>query len=176
MKRIKIAIFVMTMAMFGCAMSAADLNEMRRGPSYDAEVVRVIDGNTVVVRFNYERPSGCSPIETVKLAGVDAQWRRYGYSANESDAYMLLSRMEGDEVMIEADGRNDRDRRGSLVGFVWYGGECVNRSIIRKGFGRVDEYSLDAGRRRLFLEDEKRARRERKGLWFEDYATNYDRY
>lgn len=132
--------------------------------TYSAEIKRVINGDTMWVSFEYEKPRGAKDYETIRLIGVDA---RGDY---EDKAIDYLSEFEGDTVDIEIDkSLRHRGRNGELYAYVWFGGEMLNRSLVRKGLSLYNKrQKFDGGRMRIFEADENDAKRERRGLWFEN--------
>ncbi|MDY6780355.1 MAG: thermonuclease family protein [Halobacteria archaeon] len=136
-------------------------------------VTHVTDGDTLDVLY----PDGSG--DEVRLVGVDAPevhaesdpsefegvsnvscLRRWGDKASE----YLSSIVSNRSVEISTDPAFDRrGYYGRLLAYVYYNGTLVNLRLVRKGYARV--YDSDFSKKRLFLRAEKRARRERLGLW-----------
>lgn len=128
-----------------------------------AEVVRVIDGDTIEVLL----PQGK---EKLRLIGVDTPETKhpkkeveyYGVEAYEFTKKQLI----GKRVQIQFEGINHRDKYGRLLGYVYIPGESVsfNETLIREGYARAylrfpflyqDSFALL----------EKEARKEERGMW-----------
>jgi len=116
-------------------------------------VTKVVDGDTIVVMH---------PGKSVKvrLFGIDTpestQW--YGQNAKQ----FVSSQVLGKVVSVEA---LDVDRYGRTVGIVSVGDLVLNRLLVEHGYawvyGRYCKKPFCSEWKRL----EKRARREKRGLW-----------
>lgn len=147
--------------------SDGKLFEVNWDKTYNATIERVTDGNTVWISFEYEMPPRSDEYECVRLIGVDS---RGNY---EKNAMEYLERLCGEEVRIELDKaiKPPRDRNGHLMAYVWYGGELLNRTLIRRGCAYYDDkIKFDSKRMRILKDEEAEAKRERRGLWFERNA------
>jgi micrococcal nuclease len=129
-----------------------------------AQVLRVVDGDTVVVACD-SRPV------TVRLIGVDTPEtvhprkpvERFG---REASAF-LKTLLDGKSVRLEYEpGPSRMDRYGRTLAYLYLeaGGLCVNREIIARGFGHAyTRYPF------TFLDDfraaERGARQRQLGLW-----------
>ena len=135
----------------------------------DARVLRVVDGDTVVVACD-GRPV------TVRLIGVDTPEtvhprkpvERFG---REASAF-LKALIEGKTVRLEYEpGPSRLDKYGRTLAYLYLdpGGLCVNREIIARGFGHA--YTRFPF---MFLDDfraaERNAREGQLGLWGADPA------
>jgi micrococcal nuclease len=132
-----------------------------------AEVVDLVDGDTVRVRINAP-PGELNLVETIRLLGVDTPEtvhpsrpvERFGREAGDYTKRALL----GKRVYLAFDW-DLRDRYGRLLAYIYTaGGECFNAALIRDGYGYayvryvfqfMDEFKA--------LEQE--ARSARRGLW-----------
>ncbi|USN59353.1 MAG: thermonuclease family protein [Candidatus Peribacteria bacterium] len=128
-----------------------------------AEVVRVIDGDTIEVLL----PQGK---EKLRLIGVDTPETKhpkkeveyYGIEAYE----FTKTQLTGKKVQIHFEGINHRDKYNRLLGYVYIPGESgsFNETLIREGYARAylrfpflyqDSFALL----------EKQARKEERGMW-----------
>jgi micrococcal nuclease len=123
------------------------------------QVVRVVDGDTIVVDVDGQvvtvRYLGVNTPETVD-PGRPAQC--YGREATARNAALVAGR----EVHLDAD-REDRDRFGRLLRYVWVGGTMVNYVLVEEGYADIEPYEIryaDGFRR---LRDA--ALEQRRGLW-----------
>lgn len=147
--------------------SDADLFDVDWDKTYNATIEKVVDGNTVWIVFEYEMPERADEYEKVRLIGVDAR------GSYEKSAVEYLEDLCGQQVEIEMDKsmRRHRDRNGNLLAYVWFGGELLNRTLIRRGYAYCDDkIKSDSKRLRILKEEEAEAKRERRGLWFERNA------
>lgn len=139
-----------------------------------AQVVRVVDGDTVRVRIQ-ERE------ERVRLLGVDApersttprldqQSRQWGIPADElrrwarfASAY-VRRRLGQQRVGLELDVQ-ERDEFGRLLAYVWLRRVLFNLELVREGYAWV--YLLPPNLR--YAEElsacQREAQRARRGLW-----------
>lgn len=143
----------------GCMPGETDNGDLER-----AEVVRVVDGDTIDV----DRGSGA---ERVRLIGIDAPESKSPVEELNSDEGELASGFlaaelpAGATVYLETDTR-DTDRYGRLLRYVWTGlpedreadaaGKMVNARIVAAGFAQAKRYPPDTRYAEVFerLQDE----------------------
>ena len=148
------------------------------GPSWNVTVTRVIDGDTVEIR--YENGS----TETVRLLGVDTpetppnpvspgefegipdsnagrdhltEWggRATGFAENN---------LAGRNVRLVVDSQADRrGGYGRLLGYIYVDDENFNHLLLTNGYARL--YESEFRYRDRFAAAEATARQERVGLW-----------
>ena len=133
----------------------------RAGP-VTARVERVIDGDTLVVRYQ-------GGIHTVRLIGVDtpesvhpnAPVEHFGAEASA----FTRARLDGKTVELVVDPAGDTvDAYGRLPQFVYLDGENFNATLIREGYGHAIR-GFDYSMRPEFIALENQARIQRRGLW-----------
>jgi len=154
----------------GCGGGSAELVE-RDAPTgaSTAEVVRVVDGDTVIVRENgdgftvrllgIDTPESVKPNSPVECLGPEASAR----------AKELLP--EGSPVRVTTDPTQDRvDRFGRTLAYVFAGDatRSVNEQLVSEGFARVfisrgTPFQLE----RRFSLQEMEARASASGIWGE---------
>jgi len=95
--------------------------------NYEGTVTHIVDGDTIKVAIN-------GTIETVRYIGVNAPERgEDGYE----DAILVNRRLvSGKRVRMEAD-KQDEDRYGRKLRYVWVGRRFVNRELYQKGVARI---------------------------------------
>jgi micrococcal nuclease len=173
--------FLLTVA--GCA-GGGPVDE--EGDASRATVTRVVDGDTVEVRF----ADGTE--ETVRLLGVDTpevrgdtdpaefegvpetaagrDWLRRW--ADRASAY-AKDRLAGERVRVVTDPEADRrDRYGRLLAYVYVGDErdSFNLGLLERGYARF--YDSSFSERDRFAAAEAEAQRAGVGLWgFSDATT-----
>ena len=110
---------------------AAFITSAQLGPS-TARVERVIDGDTIQVRFE-----GNS--YTVRLMGVDTPETKHPtkaveYFGREASAF-TKAHLEGKPVALVRDSAGDStDRYGRLLRYVYLDGDNFNARLIREGY------------------------------------------
>jgi micrococcal nuclease len=144
---------------------------------WTVEVVEVVDGDTLKVRF----PDG--RVENVRLLGVDTPEVHTGVSPDEFEGVpetddgsawlrdwghraseWMRQRVADAEVRIETD--PEADRRGSygrLLVYVSVDGENVNEELLTQGYARM--YDSEFTKRTRFAELEASAQSQDAGLW-----------
>jgi micrococcal nuclease len=132
-------------------------------------VVRVIDGDTIVVQVNGHP-------ETVRLIGVDAPETKdprkpVEYFGKEASRF-TASLVKGQQVRLEIQtSPTSRDKYGRLLAYVFRQSDnlLVNKEIIRQGYRHAyTKYSFDRGRMGEFRATERSAREQKRGLWASD--------
>jgi micrococcal nuclease len=143
------------------------------GPIERATVVRVVDGDTIVVDrgFGEERLRyiGVDTPETVDPR-QEVQWM--GPEASAANTALV----EGREVVLERD-VSETDGFGRLLRYVWLedgsavgaapGWLLVNLTLVARGFAQVSTYPPDVRYAELFLAAQREAREAGVGLWGE---------
>ena len=128
----------------------------------EARVERVVDGDTLVVRYQGEN-------RTVRLIGVDTPelvhpTRPVEHFGLEASAF-TKSRLDGKTVELVIDRTGDTvDAYGRLLRLVYLDGENFNATLIREGYGHAIR-GFDYSMRREFIALENQARIQRRGLW-----------
>jgi len=134
-----------------------------------AEVVRVIDGDTISVRIG-------ATTETVRLIGVDAPEtvhpERPPEPFGEEARDYLSALLAGGTVCLERD-VTERDRYGRLLRYVWLpDGTLVNEALLLAGLAVVTTYPPDVKYvESRFLPAQEAARNEGRGVWGEPPPT-----
>ena len=149
-----------------------------------ARVVRVIDGDTVVVRFETSpavSPSGNSYSlrvpggwirvgreEKVRLIGVNApetgarqrEAEVYGWEAKAYTRKRTLGRVVHLEFDVET-----RDRYGRLLAYLYLDGNLFNRELVREGYAQVYTAPPNLKYTAAFLSAQREALEAGRGLW-----------
>ncbi|MBO8141307.1 MAG: thermonuclease family protein [Firmicutes bacterium] len=131
----------------------------RPGRTFEAAVVRVIDGDTAVVRTGGRE-------ETVRYIGIDApeleRDRREGpgWAAREANRQMI----DGARVRLELDAEA-RDQYGRLLAYVYAGDVFVNERLVREGMAVAFVAPPNDRRAQSILEGQRAAVVEGRGLW-----------
>jgi micrococcal nuclease len=137
---------------------------LRAGGSAEAEVERVVDGDTIAVRIdgNQERVRyiGLDTPETVK---PDAPVECFGTAASALNKRLVRA---GEPVMLQFD-RELRDRYGRLLAYVYRGRDAlfVNARLVRDGAARTLSISPNTAHADAFARLQADARAAGRGLW-----------
>jgi micrococcal nuclease len=125
-----------------------------------AEVVRVIDGDTIDVKLG-------DKIERVRYIGIDSpevyeNSEPECFSQEASEANRLL--VEGKIVELKADKEN-RDKYDRLLRYVFVDGVYVNEVLLDRGYADLMMIPPNTSELQSFTEVRDRARLKRIGLW-----------
>jgi micrococcal nuclease len=123
--------------------------------SIEAQVLQVIDGDTIEVEIEGER-------YRVRYISVDTPERDEPYYEEALRANAAL--VEGKTVWMQKD-VSDTDQYGRLLRYVYVGPLMVNEELLRQGFARVVTFPPDVARVDDFLLLERAAREAGRGLW-----------
>jgi micrococcal nuclease len=130
-------------------------------PSADAEVVRVVDGDTIEVSID-------GATEDVRYIGVDTPEsvtpgepvECFGRRASALNQRLVSGR----ELRLRFD-RERRDRYGRLLAYVYADGRFVNAELVRRGFARTLTIPPNDAHAPLLARLEREAGRAGRGLW-----------
>lgn len=121
-------------------------------------VIKVIDGDTIklvngeVVRYiGIDTPETVHPSKPVQC---------FGHEASQKNKELV----EGKMVRLEKD-ISERDKYGRLLRDVWVGDIFVNEYLVRQGYAQVYTYPPDVKYQDLFLQAQREARENNRGLW-----------
>ncbi len=120
-----------------------------------AQVVDVYDGDTFTVELNGDH-------EHVRLIGVDAP--ELGDELGIAARDYLASLIAGETVTLIL-GVRERDRWGRLLADVYVNGLFINLEMVRAGYAVTYTVPPDVAHAEEFLEAEREARAEGRGLW-----------
>jgi len=141
-------------------------------PAQFFKVQRIIDGDTFVL----------SNGEKIRLIGIDTPesrpnpklYRDVKRTGQDSNAIIAMGKeatkftrqlLEGKNVKVEFD-VVPRDRYGRLLAYAYLeDGTFINAEIIKAGYAQVMTVPPNVKFQDLFLQLQKAAREERKGLW-----------
>lgn len=139
---------------------------------YEAEVIRVVDGDTIIVK------TGEDVEERIRLLLIDTP-----ESVHPTEPEQLFGKESSDfakEIIKEGDidtleiGNPDRDHYDRLLAYVWIDDVNFNQLMIEKGYARVG-YVYEPNTKYLneFEEAEKNAKNKKENIWSIDgYVTD----
>lgn len=123
-----------------------------------AKVAKVIDGDTIkledgrVVRYiGIDTPETVHPSKPIQC---------YGQEASDKNRALV----EGKEIEMEKD-ISETDKYDRLLRYIWVGNIFVNEYLVREGFAQSSTYPPDVKYQDKFIEAQRQAREESKGLW-----------
>ncbi len=121
-------------------------------PSETVTVVKVIDGDTIVIEGGYH----------VRYIGVDSpETDEFYYSEAKQ---MNADLVDGQEVRLESD-ITDKDKYGRLLRYVFVGDTFVNAEMVRQGCAWSMAYEPDVKYQVYLAAMEKEARQLKRGFW-----------
>jgi endonuclease YncB( thermonuclease family) len=142
-----------------------DVKDGDQGRVFSGRVVRVLDGDTVIL--DGDRRVRLLDINTPELAHDGRAAEPYG---REAAAY-LKALVEGQHVTVQT-GAKEKDKFDRLLGQVYLdNGGWVNGTLVRDGYAHVYTFADNAMYGPQLLAYEKQARAARKGLWVLDRWT-----
>ncbi len=134
------------------------------GCLFAEEILYVIDGDTVVLANAHE--------EHVRLIGIDApeidhpDYGRKGEPYGTESADYLRSLVGGKTVRLEG-GSESKDKYGRTLAYLYLpDGLFVNRQMVESGYAETFR-RFDFTYKQEFLDLEKKARAEKRGMWRE---------
>ncbi|MGE7602199.1 thermonuclease family protein [Peribacillus sp. NPDC097675] len=143
-----------------------------KGKTFKAEIVRVVDGDTVKIKTANGRE------ETVRLLLIDTPEtvhpskpvQPFGPEASKFTKELLPA---GSEVEVET-GIGERDKYGRLLAYFYVDGKMVNKLLLEKGLARVAYVYAPNTKYLDELEAiQKQAQKKEVGIWsIENYATS----
>lgn len=126
------------------------------------KVVRVVDGDTIVVDFNGKD-------EKVRLIGIDTPESVHPESSRNTDEGITASDftknlLSDKSVSLEFD-VSERDKYGRLLAYVYLEGEMVNKTLLQEGYAQVATYPPNVAYVDDFTELQRIARENEVGFW-----------
>ncbi len=133
--------------------------------SETAEVVRVVDGDTIVVRLTdgMEWPVRLTGIDTPESVKQGSPVECFGREASAA----LKSLLDGQSVALVKDVENT-DRYDRLLRYVYLGEEMVNARMVANGYAYAYTYPPNVRHADLFVALQREAREANRGLWAPD--------
>lgn len=139
-----------------------------RSDSYEAELVRVFDGDSLIVH----RSSG-KEVE-IRIHAIDAPERRQPYA--DASRHALRERLSREQITVV---EHSRDRYDRVIAKLVVDGRDVGLDQIERGFAwHYKQYASQQSRadRERYAAAEKKAKANRIGLWADETAIPPWRY
>ena len=160
MNTILVSLFASILALLGAVFPNISTPQAPLLQDEVAEVVGVIDGDTIDVRLNGEKVR-------VRYIGIDTPepYRDgkpacYSHEATEVNKKMV----EGKQVHLVADSE-DKDKYGRLLRYVYVGDTFINRTLVQEGFAKILTIQPNTTHKNELAEFQSKAKEEGKGMW-----------
>jgi micrococcal nuclease len=149
------------LAVLGLLLGPAWSQELGRGRSLPAAVVKVLSGDTIRVFVNGD-------VEQVRYIGVAAPEPGEGDEPGEPLGKESLRFNRGlvraRNVRLELDVQ-ERDASGQLLAYVWIGDVMANAEVVGRGFGQAVTGGPNVRHQEMLLQRQQQARAARLGIW-----------
>lgn len=137
------------------------------------EVVRVIDGDTIKIRYNGAE-------ENVRFLLIDTpEMSHKQFDGPQPFAVEAKEKVEellrNGKVDIEF-GVQERDKYGRLLGYLYVDGKSIQEELLREGLARVAYVYNDKRHLDRYLQLEEEAKQLEKGIWSIDNYVTEDGY
>lgn len=156
--------FLRTVALVLFCISASPVFSREPLRSIGGIVAKVSDGDTIQVEDSLGTKL------KVRLYGIDAPETEKGNKPGQphgDESYRALqSKVLGQKVRLDV---LDIDKYRRLVALVWMSDRNINHEMITEGHAWAYRKYLDQTRRAEFISSEEQARKNRLGLWQQDY-------
>ncbi|MDO5695656.1 MAG: thermonuclease family protein [Eubacteriales bacterium] len=131
-------------------------------PKGSAIVERVVDGDTIKVRFEGHE-------ERVRLIGIDTPEsvhpdKKRNLPEGKIASDYTKSRLSNRTVQLEFDAQ-ERDKYGRLLAYVWLDDELFNETLLKKGYARVYTFPPNVKYTERFERVQRKARESATGFW-----------
>lgn len=128
-------------------------------------VTRIVDGDTIEIEGGkIVRYIGIDTPETEHpTKGIEC----YGKEASKRNKQLVL----GKKVELEKD-ISETDKYGRLLRYLWLNGTLINEQLVAEGYALSSSYPPDTKHQNRFLEAQKLARSEKRGLW-DSFCDNW---
>lgn len=121
-------------------------------PSSGTKVIKVIDGDSIVIEDSYY----------VRYIGIDAPEKGEPYFLEATQLNKKL--VEGKKIRMEKD-ISERDRYGRLLCYVYVNDVFVNAEIVKLGYAYAKSYPPDIKHQQYLETLELEAKQLKRGIW-----------
>ncbi len=138
----------------------------------DATVVRVVDGDTVLINLNgKEERVRMLCVDTPESVSPNVDPQPFG---KEASAFTKMTLPAGKSIHVEMGLGDGRDKYGRLLAYIYVDGKMFNKTLLEKGLARVAYvYAPNTKYVDQFYEIQKNAQAKEIGIWsIENYATD----
>ena len=147
------------------SMTAQEENETSNEISTTkCEVVRVVDGDTIVVNYNGSE-------EKVRMIGIDTPESVHPNESKNTEEGIETSNytkesLNGITGELELDVQ-ERDKYGRILAYVYIDGEMYNKELLELGYAKIATYPPNVKYVDDFTKIQEAARENKVGLWSE---------
>ena len=145
----------MTIGLIGPLFSGSGSNQPAPPERTTAEVLRVIDGRTIVVDYGEGE-------RVVRMIGINTP--PYGNPYHDFAQQGTASWLNGMEVLIEAD-QEEADIQGRLLRYVYLENVMINAALILNGLGTASSDSPNLRYSGYLASMERQAKESEVGIW-----------
>lgn len=140
------------------ALALSPTPEVKGEQTQEVLVTGVTDGDTIEIEggkkvryIGIDTPETVDPRKSVQC---------FGHEASNKNKELVL----GKKVRLEKD-VSETDKYGRLLRYVWVGDTFVNDYLVRQGYAQSSTYPPDVKYQNQFLQAQKEAREQNRGLW-----------
>ncbi|MCQ5364630.1 thermonuclease family protein [Anoxybacillus salavatliensis] len=135
---------------------------IRVNSKHVVKVIRVVDGDTIDVRFSNGATSRVRfiGVNTPETVHPQKPVEKYGKEASN----YTKKRLTNQTVTLEFD-VGVKDKYGRFLAYVWVGKELYNETLVKDGYARVMTIQPNVKYQQRFITAERKARQQKKGLW-----------
>ncbi|MFJ7929243.1 thermonuclease family protein [Peribacillus sp. NPDC096448] len=152
--------------------SNSDSSNEEKGKTFTAEIIKVIDGDTVKINManGNEETVRLLLIDTPETVHPSKPVQPFGPEASKFAKELMPA---GSKVEVET-GIGERDKYGRLLAYFYVDGKMVNKLLLEKGLARVAYVYAPNTKYLDELENiQKQAQQDEIGIWsIENYATS----
>ena len=128
----------------------------------ECEVVRVVDGDTIVVNYNGKE-------EKVRLIGIDTPESVHPNETKNTEEGVKVSdytkeRLTGKNIELELDVEK-RDKYGRILAYVYIDDQMYNKELLKLGYAKLATYPPNVKYVDDFTKLQQEARKNKVGLW-----------
>lgn len=152
----------MTLGIIGPLVGNSRNSEPVQPERVAAEVLRVIDGRTIVVDAGGGE-------QTVRLIGVETPL--FGHPFYDVARQVTQNWIDGKDILLESD-QGDANEQGHLLRYVFLDGIMVNAALIRNGLGKAETVHPNVEYNSFLVDMERQARESGTGMWDPVYSES----
>ncbi|EAH8795953.1 thermonuclease family protein, partial [Campylobacter coli] len=126
-------------------------NYIVQNPSFKAQVIRVIDGDTIEISTN-------NKTSKIRFFGIDAPELKQNFGKKSKAALEKI--LKDKEVYIFS---KNKDNYGRIVAIVKLKDVDINQFLVSQGYVWADTYYTNA-----YIKEQEKAQKNKLGLWKDD--------
>ncbi|WP_025436980.1 thermonuclease family protein [Peptoclostridium acidaminophilum] len=151
------------------AQDSAQVGQNSALASQSYKVLRVVDGDTIVVSFGGKS-------EKVRMIGINTPESVHADESKNTPEGKIASeftksKLEGKTVQLEFDAE-ERDKYGRLLAYVWIDGVMFNKTLLSEGYAKIATFPPNVKYVDDFKALERQARELKKGFWGDSAASS----